>query len=111
MLSIQRNAKYILHCEPVDLRKGFEGLAIIAQREMKLELVHEIYILFWNRDRDRLKILYWDKDGLAIWCKRLECAKFPLRNENKIEILGRKAFVNFLRNILPSTGSKRYKIS
>lgn len=111
MLSIKRNAKFILHCEPVDLRKGFEGLAVIVQSEMKLELTSGIYVLFWNYQRNRLKILYWDKDSLAIWCKRLECAKFSPRNENKTAILDRRAFINFLKNAIPGKASNRYKIS
>jgi len=57
---------------PADLRKGFDGLARLARDVIEEDPLSGHLFVFANRRRDRIKILYWDRDGLAIWMKRLE---------------------------------------
>ena len=66
-----------LHREPVDFRKWVNGLSSIVEGEMKLDPFSRSLFVFTNRDRTRLKILYWDRTGYACWFKRLEKDKFP----------------------------------
>jgi transposase len=62
---------------PTDFRKQINGLSIIVQEEMELNPLNGNLYVFCNRSRNRIKILYWDKTGFAMWLKRLEKGKFP----------------------------------
>jgi len=65
-----------LHRGYVDMRKSINGLSVIVETEMKLELFGKYLFVFCNKRRNKLKILYWDSSGFALWYKRLEQAKF-----------------------------------
>jgi len=75
-----------LHRLPVDFRKAINGLALIVQEEMSLDPFSEAYFVFVNRSRDRIKLLYWERNGFCLWHKRLEKDKFiwPLRHANTV---------------------------
>jgi transposase len=66
-----------LYRDPVDGRKGIDGLAAIVQSEMGLPSMHCRLFLFSSKNRSRLKILAWDRTGFCLWLKRLEAEKFP----------------------------------
>jgi transposase len=61
-----------------DMRKGFDGLTGLVQQCFAQDLLTGHLFLFLNRRRDRIKILYFDRDGLAIWYKRLEAGSFQV---------------------------------
>jgi transposase len=63
--------KIYLHRAPVDFRKAVNGLTCIIELEMGLSPFDEALYLFTNKNRDKLKMLYWDKTGFALWYKRL----------------------------------------
>ena len=84
MLAIAGNARIFLHRVPTDLRKGFEGLSFVIENVFKEAPTCGAYFVFLNRRRDRMKVLYWDADGLAIWYKRLEKGSFPKRSVDKV---------------------------
>ena len=65
-----------LHRDPVDFRKSINGLSIIVDQVMELDLISPSLFVFCNRSRDKLKVLYWDQTGFALWYKRLESDKF-----------------------------------
>lgn len=72
MLNISRTTRIFLATEPTDMRKGFNGLFAIVENVISEDPFSGHLFVFRNRRRDRLKILWWDRDGLAIWYKRLE---------------------------------------
>src|SRR5580704_15812564 len=70
--------RVFLCTRPTDLRKGFDGLSGLVQECFGQDPLNGHLFLFLNRRRDRIKILYFDRDGLAIWYKRLEAGSFEM---------------------------------
>lgn len=110
MLSFSGGARFFLYQSPTDLRKGFEGLSTAVESAFQGELTSGAYFIFFNKPRNRIKVLYWDMDGLAIWYKRLEKGTFSKRymKEGKIE---RREFLMLLEGVTPKRFQKRFKIS
>lgn len=65
-----------LHRDPIDFRVGINGLAVRVEQEMALSPFSGALFLFTNRAHDKIKVLYWDQTGFALWLKRLEEARF-----------------------------------
>ena len=76
MLNLDHPSPIYLHREPADFRKSFNGLMGLAQAAGLADPLSGAWFVFRNRRADRLKILYFDRDGLAIWYKRLERGRF-----------------------------------
>ncbi len=75
-----------LYRESVDFRKSINGLAAIIENDTDLPLGSGALFLFTNKQRDKIKVLYWDKTGFALWYKRLEKAKYkwPSKEQNEV---------------------------
>ena len=72
MLNFPPALRIWLGTTPVDLRKSFDGLAEQVRQHLHNDPLSGHLFVFRNRRRDRIKILYWDRDGFAVWAKRLE---------------------------------------
>jgi transposase len=84
MLSLPAHTQVYLCAKPIDLRKGFDGLCALVEAVFQRNVLDGHLFLFINRRRDRVKALWWDRDGLVIWYKRLErgCFELPRSAEN-----------------------------
>lgn len=60
----------------VDFRKSINGLSQIVEEDIGLSSMSGALFIFCNKAKDKLKILYWDKTGFALWYKRLEKERF-----------------------------------
>lgn len=71
-----------LHRLPVDFRKAINGLSLIVQEALLLDPYSNALFVFVNKSRNRIKLLYWDRNGFCLWHKRLEKNKFawPLKH-------------------------------
>jgi transposase len=76
MLTFPSALKIYLAVEPVDMRKAFNGLWTIAEQKLREDPRQGAVFVFVNKDRDRLKMLYWDGTGVWIFAKRLEQGRF-----------------------------------
>jgi transposase len=78
MLSLNLPVEIYFCAQPTDMRRGFDGLVRMAEEHMSRDVLGGGLYMFVNRRRDRVKLLYWDNDGLALWHKRLEAGRFQL---------------------------------
>lgn len=88
MLVKWKEVRILLKPGVTDFRKQINGLSEIAKEDLKQDVFLSILFMFCNKNRTRLKILYWDRNGFCLWTKRLEKEKFPWpKNEqNAVEI-------------------------
>jgi transposase len=78
MIMLPSVVRIFLCTRPTDMRKGFDGLTGLVRECFAQDPLTGHLFLFVNRRRDRIKILYFDRDGLAIWYKRLEAGSFEI---------------------------------
>ena len=71
----QIEAVYICRT-PVDFRKSITGLSAMVEHNFELDPFGQALFVFVNRHRNRIKILYWHRNGFCLWYKRLEAEKF-----------------------------------
>jgi transposase len=72
------NLRIFVCTSPIKMNLSFEGLMGVAQETFDQNPLSGHLFLFFNRQRDRIKILFWDVDGFCIWYKRLEVGVFQL---------------------------------
>jgi transposase len=87
VLSLLGNARVFVAVPPADLRKGYDGLARLARDVVAQDPLSGHLFVFATRKHNRIKILYWDRDGYAVWMKRLERGRFnwPTLAANHVE--------------------------
>lgn len=111
MLALAANARIFFFQAPIDMRKGVEALSVLVEKQLfASELISGAYFVFVNRSKDRMKVLYWDNDGFAIWWKRLEKGTFSLLGIDRA-LIERKEFFMLLEGITPKRIQKRFQLN
>ncbi len=89
-LSLVPATKVYLALAPVDMRKGFDGLAAQVQQVLRLDPFGGQLFLFRGKRGDRLKAIWWDGSGMLLLAKRLEQGRFvwPLVKEGAMTLTG-----------------------
>jgi transposase len=88
MLSLSLPGRVFLCLPPTDMRKSFDSLAGLVEQQLGQDPLAGDLFVFRSKRGDRLKLLYWDSDGLAIWCKRLEEGTFvfPASDQQRAKV-------------------------
>jgi transposase len=78
MLSVAAGAKVYLAAEPVDLRRGHDGLCALVRGNFDLDPYGGHLFVFVGRRGDRIKVLFWDRGGFVLYYKRLARGRFRM---------------------------------
>lgn len=112
MIPVTGSTRLFLFRGQADMRKGFDGLSGMVEEHFTESLFSGSLFIFLNRRRDRVKILYWDGGGLALWYKRLERGTFRIpsgREDTAVELTSAELSM-LLEGITPLRVDKRYKL-
>ena len=92
MLTLSNAQRVYLACGATDLRKSIDALAAIVQEQFGLDPFSPSLFVFCNRERNKLKILYWEHNGFWLFYRRLERGTFqwPSSNEGTMTISSRE---------------------
>jgi transposase len=72
MIHLPASVRVYVCLMPCDMRKSFDSLQALVRDHLELDAFAGHLFVFASRRKDRVKILYWDRDGFAVWSKRLE---------------------------------------
>jgi transposase len=78
MLSVATGAKIYFATEPVDLRRGHDGLSALVRSRFGMDPLDGHLFVFVGRRRDRVKVLFWDRGGFVLYYKRLAQGRFRM---------------------------------
>jgi transposase len=90
MIGLPAGTRIWIACGLTDLRNGFDGLAALVQTQLAEDPFSGQLFVFRGRRGDRLKVLWWDGDGLCLYCKRLERGRFvwPRAESGSVHLTG-----------------------
>ena len=82
------NSTIWLHAQSIDFRKQIDGLVILVADHLKLEPASGQLFLFRNKSSNKIKMLWWDRNGFWLFYKRLEQGRliFPKMENEAIEL-------------------------
>jgi transposase len=76
VLSLPPSVRLFVATQPVDGRKGADSLMILVRNALGEDPLSGHLYVFFSKRRDRVRIVYWDRSGFAMWTKRLEQGRF-----------------------------------
>lgn len=81
------NVKIWLYKTSIDMRKSIDSLSIVVADTLNMNPTNSEIFVFYNRYGDKIKILYWDKNGFCLWYKRLEKGRFKIPDTEQIYLM------------------------
>jgi transposase len=78
MLGLPPSVRIYYAVEPVDMRKGIDGLRAQVEHTLRKDAYEGHLFVFVGKSRDKVKILFWDRGGFVLYLKRLERGRFQL---------------------------------
>ena len=78
MMTLPPSVQLYVATQPIDVRKSFSGLSLYVQTAMGQSPLSGHLFIFFNRRRDQVRILYWDRSGYVLYAKRLERGRFRI---------------------------------
>ena len=78
MLGLPPSVRIYFAAELVDMRKGIDGLRALVEGELKKDAYGGHLFVFVGKSKDKVKILFWDRNGFVLYLKRLERGRFQL---------------------------------
>jgi transposase len=76
LLSLPPSVRLFVATQPVDGRKGADSLMALVRDVLRQDPLSGHLFVFFSKRRDRVRIVYWDRNGFAMWTKRLEAGRF-----------------------------------
>ena len=86
MRNIPEESQIFIFTGTLDMRVGMDRLAAMVAEAGK-RVMNGGYYVFFSRTRDRSRIFYWDRDGYAMWTKRLEAGAFRVEKRDGMEVI------------------------
>ena len=108
----ESNVKIWLYAKPTDMRKSYNGLVALAKKHLREDPLRGQLFVFFNRQRNQVKVLYFDRSGYCIWMKRLESGQFHFnRKEQEKQALSWTQLKLILEGIQleKTTSTKRFQ--
>ena len=111
MIHLPASVRVYLCLTPCDMRKSFDSLHALVREHLDLNPFAGHLFVFTSRRKDRVKILYWDRDGFALWSKRLEEGTYAVPFDDGCAERGREITASELGALLSgidlSTANRR----
>ncbi len=96
MLIPYENKQIFIASQPIDFRMSIDGLSNFIQHEVHAHLHDGSIYVFYNKNLDKIKCLFWDRNGFVLYYKRLDKCRFKIKKmlkavekitANELEIL------------------------
>jgi transposase len=110
MLSFPPTVQVYIAQEPIDMRKSYDGLSGCVEQILNADPLSGHLFVFFNRRRNQVKILVWDRTGYCIYCKRLEMGQYTLPSGNMVTDFARLLLVLEGIDLTDSHQRKRFSL-
>jgi len=108
MLIPYENKNIYIASKPVDFRMSIDGLSGFIQREKNTHLHDGSIYVFYNTNKDKIKCLFWDRNGFVLYYKRLDKCRFKLKDRlNAVESMTAEELEILLSGFEPTNQSRQ----